>query len=60
MRNMQIGDIVLLEGHIIEVKQIDEGSLVRSVSIKTQSSIFHRPMNKCVLVLSFEEQSFTL
>lgn len=66
-RNMQVGDIVMLVdellprsqwclGRICEVKK-GADDLVRSVVVRSKSSNFRRPVNKCVLILPVEEQS---
>ena len=66
-RNLKEGDVVLVVdeqiprglwrlGRICAVKESPD-DLVRSVSIKSKTSILQRPVNKCVLVLPVEEQS---
>ena len=65
-RNLQVGDLVMLVddslprglwkmGRIKETKPSVDG-LVRSVLVRTDSSVYERPVNKCVLVLEVEEQ----
>jgi hypothetical protein len=65
-RNMQVGDVILLKdeglprhswkmGRVNKVISDTKG-LVRSVYVKTQTSEYHRPVNKIVLLIPVEEQ----
>ena len=63
-RNLAPGDIVLMVGEncarnewpmarVISVNQ-DENSIVRSVKIRTKSTILERPISKLILLLEHE------
>ena len=65
-RNLAIGDIVIIKeenqprgswsmGRVIATKPDKEGS-VRSVTVKTTTTEFRRPMHKLVVLLKVEEQ----
>lgn len=59
MRNFQVGDVVLLAdkkaprglwplARILDVKRNKKDGLVRSVTLKTKSSVLERPIDKIV------------
>ena len=61
MRNFQVGDVVLLAdektprglwplARILDVKRNKKDGLVRSVTLKTKSSVLERPIDKIVLL----------
>ena len=61
MRNFQVGDVVLLAdektprglwplARILDVKRNKKDGLVRSVTLKTKSSVLQRPIDKIVLL----------
>ena len=63
-RNCKVGDIVLLKdenlprnnwrmGRVVKVHQDNKGA-VRNVSVKTQSTLLERPVQKLVLLLESE------
>ena len=65
-RNIQVGDVVLLKDEnlprynwsLARITDTTKGrrGYVRSVTLKTQHSEFHRPIHKLVLLLPIEEQ----
>ena len=66
-RNLRVGDIIIVKeedsprsswplARVVKVK-FSSDDLVRSVELKTASSVLRRPAAKCVVLLPVEEQS---
>ena len=66
-RCLQVGDVILLVddsicrshwhlGRIVRAEQ-SKDDLVRSVLVKSQSSLLRRPISKCILILPVDEQT---